>query len=49
MLRSIRQSALCGFATVLSLLLLASGIAQAYPDQPIRIIVAFSPGAVRTS
>ena len=44
MLRSIRQSALCGLAAVLSLLLLTSGIAQAYPDQPIRIIVAFSPG-----
>src|SRR6266481_428021 len=44
MLRSIRQSGLCGLAAVLSLLLLASGIAQAYPDQPIRIIVAFSPG-----
>ena len=44
MLQSIRQSGLCGFATVLSLSLLASEIAQAYPDQPIRIIVAFSPG-----
>ena len=44
MLRSFRQSARCGLAAVLSLSLLASGIAQAYPDQPIKIIVAFPPG-----
>src|SRR6266702_6689437 len=44
MLPSIRQSALCGLAAVLSLLLLTSEMAQAYPDQPIKIIVAFSPG-----
>src|SRR5882672_1556411 len=44
MLQSIRQSVFCGFAAVLSLLLLACGMAQAYPDQPIKIIVAFPPG-----
>jgi tripartite-type tricarboxylate transporter receptor subunit TctC len=44
MLRSIGQSALCGLAAILSLSLLACATAQAYPDQPIRIIVTFPPG-----
>jgi tripartite-type tricarboxylate transporter receptor subunit TctC len=44
MLQSIRQRLLCGFAAVLSLSLLASGIAQAFPEQPIKIIVTFPPG-----
>ena len=44
MRQSIRQSVLCGFAAVLSLSLLSSGMAQAYPDQPIKIVVAFPPG-----
>jgi tripartite-type tricarboxylate transporter receptor subunit TctC len=44
MLRSIGQIARRRFASLLFLLLLAPGTAQAYPDQPIKIIVTFPPG-----
>jgi tripartite-type tricarboxylate transporter receptor subunit TctC len=44
MLRSIRQTALWSWAALLCLTLLWVDIAQAYPDQPIRIIVTFPPG-----
>jgi tripartite-type tricarboxylate transporter receptor subunit TctC len=44
MLRSIRQTALWGWAALLCLTLSGVDIAQAYPDQPIRIIVSFPPG-----
>lgn len=44
LLRSIRQSPFWFFAAALSVLLLSSAGAWAYPDQPIRIIVTFPPG-----
>src|ERR1700759_2790049 len=46
MFRSIRQIALCVWAAglCLPLLPLATDAAQAYPDQPIKIIVTFPPG-----
>jgi tripartite-type tricarboxylate transporter receptor subunit TctC len=44
MLQSFRQIALCGLASLLGLGLFAPDRAQAYPDQPIRIIVTFPPG-----
>ena len=44
MLRSIRQTALWGWAALLCLLLAGIDIAHAYPDQPIKIIVTFPPG-----
>src|ERR1700688_3467179 len=44
MLRSIRQTALWGWAALLCLLLSGIDIAHAYPDQPIKIIVTFPPG-----
>jgi tripartite-type tricarboxylate transporter receptor subunit TctC len=44
MLQSVRQIALWSFAALLCLPLLEAEIAQAYPDQPIRIIVTFPPG-----
>lgn len=43
MLRSARLTALWSFACLLSLLL-PLGTVQAYPDQPIKIVVAFPPG-----
>jgi tripartite-type tricarboxylate transporter receptor subunit TctC len=44
MLRSIRQTALWGWAALLCLPLPGLDIAHAYPDQPIKIIVTFPPG-----
>ena len=44
MLRSIRQTALWGWAALLCLMVLGIDIAHAYPDQPIKIIVTFPPG-----
>lgn len=44
MLQLIRQIALVGFVGLLSPSLLFTGIAHAYPDQPIKIIVTFPPG-----
>ena len=44
MLRSIRQTALWGWAALVCLMVLGIDIAHAYPDQPIKIIVTFPPG-----
>jgi tripartite-type tricarboxylate transporter receptor subunit TctC len=44
MLQLVRRIALCGLSLLLGQLLLASDRAQAYPDQPIKIIVTFPPG-----
>jgi tripartite-type tricarboxylate transporter receptor subunit TctC len=44
MFQRIRQTALTCFACLPCLLLSAPDAAQAYPDQPIRIIVSFPPG-----
>ena len=44
MVQLIKQSALWSIAALLSVSLSASGPAQAYPDQPIKIIVTFPPG-----
>src|SRR5580692_1547841 len=44
MLRLIRQTALWSWAALLCLPLLGLDLAQAYPDQPIKIIVTFPPG-----
>lgn len=44
MLHSIRQIARWSFACLLVWSLAASGIAHAYPDQPIKVIVTFPPG-----
>jgi tripartite-type tricarboxylate transporter receptor subunit TctC len=44
MLRSIRQTALWGWAALLCLTVPGIDIAHAYPDQPIKIIVTFPPG-----
>src|SRR5665213_2906363 len=44
MFRSIRQTVLWSWGALLCLALTGVDIAQAYPDQPIRIIVTFPPG-----
>src|SRR5437868_12952189 len=44
MLQAIRKIALWGFVALSSLASLASHSANAYPDQPIKIIVTFPPG-----
>jgi len=44
MFRSIRQTVLWSWGALLCLPLTGVDIAQAYPDQPIRIIVTFPPG-----
>jgi tripartite-type tricarboxylate transporter receptor subunit TctC len=44
MLRLLPQSARWTFACLLSLSLLAPGVARAWPEQPIKIIVTFPPG-----
>jgi tripartite-type tricarboxylate transporter receptor subunit TctC len=44
MVQSSKQSALWSIAALLSVSLLTSSPAQAYPDQPIKIIVTFPPG-----
>src|SRR3954470_21217872 len=44
MLQSIRQIALCALAASLCLTGLMADAAQAYPDQPIKVIVTFPPG-----
>src|ERR1700710_499122 len=44
MLRLLPQSARSTFACLLSLSLLAPGVARAWPEQPIKIIVTFPPG-----
>jgi len=44
MLRPFRQMAVWCLAWLLGLSLLGSGLAYAYPDQPIKIIVTFPPG-----
>lgn len=44
MLQSFRQMAVWSFASLLVTGLLAPGRLQAYPDQPIKIVVTFPPG-----
>src|SRR3984885_4762276 len=44
MVQWIKQSALWSIAALLSVSPFTSSLAQAYPDQPIKIIVTFPPG-----